>query len=189
MRTWTTASRCRSSRRCSRQSPPTPATCTRAPSSRWGAMAACPLPLDAGALPSSFSAHFFCFFLSRSQHPQAVRTVYNIYLTSRSVVNQTTANATLTQMISVIFQRMESVAVRPTVGALLPAPLWPGSSHDHGTAASSHAPPPALLLRRTKFSPTYQRALRPPLRATTMSASQRRRPRRRKRPWRPPSPW
>ncbi len=38
---------------------------------------------------------------------QAVRTCYNICLGSRNLVNQTTAKATLTQMMSVIFSRME----------------------------------------------------------------------------------
>ena len=42
---------------------------------------------------------------------QAVRTVYNIYLASRNLINQTTAKATLTQMISLVFQRMENEAV------------------------------------------------------------------------------
>lgn len=42
---------------------------------------------------------------------QAVRTCYNIYLASRNLINQTTAKATLSQMISVIFQRMEQQAV------------------------------------------------------------------------------
>ena len=37
----------------------------------------------------------------------AVRTCYNIYLGSKNLVNQTTAKATLTQMLSVIFSRME----------------------------------------------------------------------------------
>ncbi|KAK3752750.1 hypothetical protein QZH41_018716 [Actinostola sp. cb2023] len=41
---------------------------------------------------------------------QAVRTCYNIYLASRNLINQTTAKATLSQMISVIFQRMEQQA-------------------------------------------------------------------------------
>jgi len=39
---------------------------------------------------------------------QSVRTCYNIYLASKNLINQTTAKATLTQMISVIFQRMEA---------------------------------------------------------------------------------
>ena len=54
-----------------------------------------------------------------SQHVQvhegtvlmAVRTCYNIYLASKNIINQTTAQATLTQMLNVIFTRMESQAV------------------------------------------------------------------------------
>lgn len=38
----------------------------------------------------------------------AVRTCYNVYLTSRSHVNQTTAKAVLNQMLNVVFQRMEA---------------------------------------------------------------------------------
>ncbi|KAG9460850.1 hypothetical protein GDO78_019151 [Eleutherodactylus coqui] len=41
-----------------------------------------------------------------------VRTCYNIYLASKNLVNQTTAKATLTQMLNVIFIRMEVQAVR-----------------------------------------------------------------------------
>uniref|UniRef100_A0A6Q2XX89 SEC7 domain-containing protein n=1 Tax=Esox lucius TaxID=8010 RepID=A0A6Q2XX89_ESOLU len=39
---------------------------------------------------------------------QAVRTCYNIYLASKNLINQTTAKATLTQMLNVIFARMEN---------------------------------------------------------------------------------
>lgn len=46
---------------------------------------------------------------------QAVRTCYNIYLASKNLINQTTAKATLTQMLNVIFARMENQAVRPSV--------------------------------------------------------------------------
>uniref|UniRef100_A0AAZ3PSW0 SEC7 domain-containing protein n=1 Tax=Oncorhynchus tshawytscha TaxID=74940 RepID=A0AAZ3PSW0_ONCTS len=45
---------------------------------------------------------------------QAVRTCYNIYLASKNLINQTTAKATLTQMLNVIFARMENQAVSPT---------------------------------------------------------------------------
>jgi hypothetical protein len=38
----------------------------------------------------------------------AVRCCYNIYLTSRVEVNQATAKASLTQMVNVVFQRMEA---------------------------------------------------------------------------------
>lgn len=68
---------------------------------------------------------FFFFFLKAlltavtSQHIeihegtvlQAVRTCYNIYLASKNLINQTTAKATLTQMLNVIFARMENQAV------------------------------------------------------------------------------
>jgi len=37
----------------------------------------------------------------------AIRTCYNIFLVSRNQVNQTTAKATLTQMLHIIFSRME----------------------------------------------------------------------------------
>ena len=47
---------------------------------------------------------------------QAVRTCYNIYLASKNLVNQTTAKATLTQMLNVIFCRMEQQAVSPACG-------------------------------------------------------------------------
>lgn len=43
---------------------------------------------------------------------QAVRTCYNIYLASKNLINQTTAKATLTQMLNVIFSRMESQAIQ-----------------------------------------------------------------------------
>ncbi|CAG7719826.1 unnamed protein product [Allacma fusca] len=37
-----------------------------------------------------------------------VRTCYNIYLASKNLINQTTARATLTQMLNVVFSRMEN---------------------------------------------------------------------------------
>jgi len=51
----------------------------------------------------------------------AVRTCYNIHLMSRSEVNQTTAKATLTQMLNVVFQRMEAGSVMIQVS---PAACW-----------------------------------------------------------------
>lgn len=47
---------------------------------------------------------------------KAVRTCYSVYLASKNIVNQTTAKATLTQMLSVIFQRMETLGM-PSVEA------------------------------------------------------------------------
>ena len=38
----------------------------------------------------------------------AVRSCYNIHLVTRNAVNKTTAKATLTQMLSIVFQRMEA---------------------------------------------------------------------------------
>uniref|UniRef100_A0A8B9SZS4 ARF guanine nucleotide exchange factor 2 n=1 Tax=Anas platyrhynchos TaxID=8839 RepID=A0A8B9SZS4_ANAPL len=43
---------------------------------------------------------------------QTVRTCYNIYLASKNLINQTTAKATLTQMLNVIFTRMENQSVQ-----------------------------------------------------------------------------
>uniref|UniRef100_A0AAQ5XHH0 SEC7 domain-containing protein n=1 Tax=Amphiprion ocellaris TaxID=80972 RepID=A0AAQ5XHH0_AMPOC len=54
---------------------------------------------------------------------QAVRTCYNIYLASKNLINQTTAKATLTQMLNVIFARMENQAVCST--------FWKHSTHIH----------------------------------------------------------
>lgn len=45
----------------------------------------------------------------------AVRTCYNIFLASRNLINQTTARATLTQMLNVIFVRMENQALASEV--------------------------------------------------------------------------
>uniref|UniRef100_A0A8C7DJM1 ARF guanine nucleotide exchange factor 1 n=1 Tax=Oncorhynchus kisutch TaxID=8019 RepID=A0A8C7DJM1_ONCKI len=50
---------------------------------------------------------------------QAVRTCYNIYLASKNLINQTTAKATLTQMLNVIFARMENQAVSPGLRRML----------------------------------------------------------------------
>jgi brefeldin A-inhibited guanine nucleotide-exchange protein len=38
----------------------------------------------------------------------AVRACYHIHLSSRSQINRTTAKATLTQMLNIIFQNMEA---------------------------------------------------------------------------------
>ncbi|CAH1119686.1 unnamed protein product [Phaedon cochleariae] len=49
----------------------------------------------------------------------AVRACYNIFLASKNLINQTTARATLTQMLNVIFTRMENQAVEAEVQAEL----------------------------------------------------------------------
>lgn len=56
----------------------------------------------------------------------AVRSCYNIHLVTRNAVNKTTAKATLTQMLSIVFQRMEA--------------------HDARGDAPPEAPPPAFAV-------------------------------------------
>lgn len=52
-------------------------------------------------------------------HVQAVRTCYNIFLLSKSEVNQTTAKASLTQMVNVVFQRMEHHSETATIAPIV----------------------------------------------------------------------
>ncbi|GAB4861885.1 Brefeldin A-inhibited guanine nucleotide-exchange protein 2 [Ancistrocladus abbreviatus] len=58
---------------------------------------------------------------------QTVRTCYDIYLGSKNVVNQTTAKASLIQMLVIVFRRMEAdsstVPVQPIVVAELMEPV------------------------------------------------------------------
>eukprot|EP01062_Namystynia_karyoxenos_P076589 TRINITY_DN7531_c0_g1_i1.p1 TRINITY_DN7531_c0_g1~~TRINITY_DN7531_c0_g1_i1.p1 ORF type:complete len:1986 (+),score=735.47 TRINITY_DN7531_c0_g1_i1:80-6037(+) len=55
----------------------------------------------------------------------AVRNTYNIYLIAHSPINQTTAKGTLTQMISIVFNRMEATADSDRQGADIPALVVP----------------------------------------------------------------
>jgi brefeldin A-inhibited guanine nucleotide-exchange protein len=57
---------------------------------------------------------------------RCVRTCYNIFLGSKSEVNQTTAKATLTQALTIVFHRMEADS------ALVPA----AGDHRDGPAVS-----------------------------------------------------
>lgn len=58
---------------------------------------------------------------------QVVRTCYDIYLNSKNVVNQTTAKASLVQMLVIVFRRMEAdsstVPLQPIVVAELMEPV------------------------------------------------------------------
>jgi brefeldin A-inhibited guanine nucleotide-exchange protein len=54
---------------------------------------------------------------------KAVRTCYNIYLASTFRVNQTTAKASLTQMLVIVFQRMEADSSNVTVQPIVVADL------------------------------------------------------------------
>ncbi|XP_071303001.1 brefeldin A-inhibited guanine nucleotide-exchange protein 2 isoform X3 [Agelaius tricolor] len=91
---------------------------------------------------------------------QTVRTCYNIYLASKNLINQTTAKATLTQMLNVIFTRMENQALQesreaertqkpqsPTVaGPRSPRPgqrrhsSWAGRAGSAGTVLANGEP-------------------------------------------------
>ncbi|KAL2892394.1 Brefeldin A-inhibited guanine nucleotide-exchange protein 2 [Bienertia sinuspersici] len=67
---------------------------------------------------------------------QIVRTCYDIYLGSKNMVNQTTAKASLIQMLVIVFRRMEadssSVPVQPIVVAELMEPPGEKSESDPG---------------------------------------------------------
>jgi brefeldin A-inhibited guanine nucleotide-exchange protein len=54
---------------------------------------------------------------------KAVRTCYNIYLASKAVVNQTTAKASLIQMLVIVFRRMEADSSTVPVQAIVVADL------------------------------------------------------------------
>uniref|UniRef100_A0A8C9XLD3 ARF guanine nucleotide exchange factor 2 n=1 Tax=Sander lucioperca TaxID=283035 RepID=A0A8C9XLD3_SANLU len=79
-----------------------------------------------------------------------VRTCYNIYLASRNLINQTTAKATLTQMLNVIFTRMENQALeaqeqekdRLRLPQQNPSPV-PGNRRS-GSPRSDRTPTPEL---------------------------------------------
>lgn len=59
---------------------------------------------------------------------QAVRTCYDIYLSSKNLVNQTTARATLTQMLNVIFARMENQVYEVPIEQPVPPAATPTAS-------------------------------------------------------------
>eukprot|EP00775_Hariotina_reticulata_P008270 gene8270-8458_t len=67
----------------------------------------------------------------------AVRTCYNIHLMTRSEVNQTTAKATLTQMLNVVFQRMEAGSVKIVVKPIVVADMLANASRSSGAELSS----------------------------------------------------
>ncbi|KAJ0717351.1 putative Sec7 domain, armadillo-like helical, sec7 domain superfamily protein [Helianthus annuus] len=70
---------------------------------------------------------------------QIVRTSYDIYLDSQNVVNQTTAKASLIQMLVIVFRRMEADSsterVQPIVVAELMEPVEKGEDGDGAMAA------------------------------------------------------
>ncbi|CAI6008776.1 unnamed protein product [Closterium sp. NIES-65] len=82
---------------------------------------------------STFQVHGDCLIL-------ALRTCYNIVLTSKSQVNLSTARGTLTQMLNIVFKRMEAseLASAPQRPHAYPTPTKPsgeGPSEDQPAAA------------------------------------------------------
>jgi brefeldin A-inhibited guanine nucleotide-exchange protein len=77
---------------------------------------------------------------SLSVHGQAlllvVRTCHNIHLTSRNDVNQSTAKATLTQMLNVVFQRMEAGSTRVVVPPIVVSDLLGGPSAENSNVSA-----------------------------------------------------
>lgn len=67
---------------------------------------------------------------------QTVRTCYNIYLASKNLINQTTAKATLTQMLNVIFTRMENQVLQEARELEKPMQSKPQSPVIQATAGS-----------------------------------------------------
>ncbi|KAK7803306.1 hypothetical protein U0070_009066 [Myodes glareolus] len=67
---------------------------------------------------------------------QTVRTCYNIYLASKNLINQTTAKATLTQMLNVIFTRMENQVLQEVRELEKPIQSKPQSPVIQATAGS-----------------------------------------------------
>jgi len=68
----------------------------------------------------------------------AVRSCYNIHLVTKNQVNKTTAKATLTQMLSIVFQRMEAYDQRALIAA---------AGGDTTTSTNPIVPPPAVLVK------------------------------------------
>lgn len=86
--------------------------------------------LLSGVTSTSLRIHGDCLL-------QAVRTCYNVYLGSKNVVNQTTAKASLTQMLVIVFRRMEAdsstIPLQPIVVADLMEPAEKSSSDANNT--------------------------------------------------------
>ncbi len=77
----------------------------------------------------------------------SVRACYHIYLVSKNQVNRTTAKATLTQMLNIVFQRMEA-AEAPEEGAPAPAvdvDVGRLADSQSSTTIASVAPPPEVV--------------------------------------------
>lgn len=71
---------------------------------------------------------------------KAIRTTYNIFLLSRSSINQTIAQGTLTQMVNVVFQRATD-----SCGKVTPSPKAAPGLKEELSPASPPPPPPLPL--------------------------------------------
>ncbi|KAG0496880.1 hypothetical protein HPP92_001571 [Vanilla planifolia] len=65
-----------------------------------------------------------------------VRTCYDLYLNSRNPVNQTTAKASLIQMLVIVFRRMEADSSTVPVQPIVVADLMADPTSDNSTTAS-----------------------------------------------------
>eukprot|EP00897_Mesotaenium_endlicherianum_P003192 jgi/Mesen1/2900/ME000175S02055 len=83
---------------------------------------------------STFQVHGECLVLG-------IRTCYNIVLNSKSNVNLTTAKATLTQMINIVFKRMELLVVEPSTLSVTAAVAGAGAAGSSPTGAQQGADP------------------------------------------------
>ena len=66
--------------------------------------------------PGEYLQSMFMPFLVKRMSTYVYRCCYNIYLASKNVINQTTSKASLTQILSTLFQRMENEVVRNICG-------------------------------------------------------------------------
>jgi brefeldin A-inhibited guanine nucleotide-exchange protein len=88
---------------------------------------------------------------------QAVRCCYNIYLASRNPINQTTAKASLTQIISTLFQNLENeeslqLLARDKMAMSYPTPPPSRSDNQSESSMQSHDRLPDLVEEETKTS-------------------------------------
>ncbi|XP_035906929.1 brefeldin A-inhibited guanine nucleotide-exchange protein 2 isoform X1 [Anopheles stephensi] len=91
---------------------------------------------------------------------QGVRTCYDIYLSSKNLINQTTARATLTQMLNVIFTRMENQAFEAIAAAASAnAALQAGNGNSMALAQSASPNNSSVAGLTTDESPTQPKSI------------------------------
>ncbi|KAI9230359.1 MAG: Sec7-domain-containing protein [Piptocephalis tieghemiana] len=93
---------------------------------------------------------------------RAVRTIYNVFLLSRSTVNQTIAQGTLTQMVNVVFGRVNIHEERKRRSEILAEPSPPTSpirKSSSSSSSSSSSPSPSASKARPRRSSSIAHAL------------------------------